>query len=235
MYLDLISQSNYMMYNVNVARLLGLDAAVYLSELISIQEKATRKNVLVGGYVLLDREYVANRTTIDIENQLDIDSKLVDIGIMEKRSVNEINLNIKQLAYIITNEDEPIRDEVVATMRKAKRLSKKIKDDYSLESLKRLVTTDCEELRNAYYEWIDCVYHKDGFMTKKAVTFAQEEIDRYANHDLDKALEVLRIASISAYRDITWAIKYSPSNAQKSSGTGGYTLEEIRAFGVEKV
>lgn len=233
MYLDLISQSNYMMFNINVARLLGLDAAVYLSELLSISEKATRKNCLVGGYVLLDREYVANRTTIDIENQLDIDSKLVDIGVMEKRSVNEINLNIKQLAYIITKEDEPVRDEVVATMRKAKHLSKKVKDDYNLDALKRSIRTDCQELRNAYYEWIDCVYHKDGFMTKKAVTYAQDEIDRYCNHDLDMALEVLRIASISAYRDISWAISMMPQK-KTASNNGKYTLEEIRAFGVER-
>ena len=233
MYLDLISQSNYMMFNVNVAKLLGLDAAVYLSEIISITEKATRKNVLIDGYVLLDREYIASRTTIDVENQLDIDSKLVDISVMDKRSVNEINLNLKQLAYMITNEDEPVRDEVISIMRKAKHLSKKVKDDYNLDALKRSIRTNCEELRNAYYEWIDCVYHKDGFMTKKAVTYAQDEIDRYCNHDLDMALEVLRIASISAYRDISWAISMMPKK-KTASNNGKYTLEEIRAFGVER-
>lgn len=234
MYLDLIAQSNYMTFNINAANLFGLDASVYLSELISIQEKATRKNVLVGGFVLLDREYIAKRTTIDVESQLSIDSKFIDIGIMEKRSVNEINLNIKQLAYIITQEDEPVRDEVISVMRKAKHLSKKIKDDYNIEYLKRLVSVGCDELKNAYYEWIDCVYQRDGFMTKKAVTCAQEVIDRYSNHDLDKALEVLRIAAINAYRDVTWAIsivedRKTLANQQK------YTIDDIRKFSVEKV
>ena len=206
MYLDLLSQSNYISYNIHIAQTFGLQIAVYISELISILEKATRKKTLVDGYVFLDREYISNRTTICIEDQLDYDSKLQDIGVLEKRSVNEIKLDIKQLSYMITQEDEPVREEVVAIMKKAKRLSKKVKDDYAIDSLKRLVTTNCDELRNAYYDWIDCVFAKDGFMTKKAVTFAQEMVDKFSNRDLDKALLVLNVASINGYRDITWAI-----------------------------
>ena len=208
MYLDLLSQSNYASYNIHIAKLFGLQIAVYISELISISEKATRKKVLVDGFVFLDREYISDRTTISIDDQLDFDSKLEDVGVLEKRSVNEIKLNIKQLSYIITQEDEPIREEVVSVMKKAKRLSKKVKDDYAIDNLKRSITTTCEELRNAYYDWIDCVYAKDGFMTKRAVAYAQEAIDKYSNRNLDKALEVLNIASINGYRDISWAINY---------------------------
>ena len=208
MYLDLLSQSNYLSYNIHVANLFGLQMAVYISELISILEKATRKKMLIDGYVFLDREYISNRTTISIEDQLDFDSKLESLGILEKRSVNEINLNIKQLSYIITQEEEPIKEEVINVMKKAKRLSKKVKDDYVLDTLKRSITTSCDELRTAYYDWIDAVYMKDGYMTKKAVTYGQDIIDKYSNRNLDVALDIINIASINGYRDMSWAVNY---------------------------
>lgn len=216
MYLDLLSQSNYASYNIHIAKLFGLQIAVYMSEIISISEKATRKKALIDGYVFLNRDYISDRTTISVEDQLDFDSKLEDVGIIEKRSVNEIKLNIKQLAFLITQEDEPIREEVVSVMKKAKRLSKKVKDDYTIDSLKRSITTQCDELRNAYYDWIDSVFAKDGFMTKKAVTFAQQAIDSYSNRNLDKALTVLNIAAINAYRDITWAINQAIANEKNN-------------------
>ena len=76
MYLDLLSQSNYLSYNIPIANLFGLQMSVYISEVISILEKATRKKVLVDGYVFLDREYISSRTTISIDDQLDFDSRL---------------------------------------------------------------------------------------------------------------------------------------------------------------
>lgn len=208
MYLDLLAQSNYISFNILIAKLFGLQVAVYISEIISISEKAFRKKVLVDNFTFLDREYIADRTSISVEDQLDYDNKLESLGIIEKRSVNEIIVNTKQLSYLITQEDEPIREEVISIMKKSKRLSKKVKDDYSLELLKGSITTQCDELRFAYYDWIDCVYAKDGFMTKKAVTHAQKLIDFYSDRNLDKALEVLEVASINGYRDVEWAINY---------------------------
>lgn len=216
MYINLLSQSNYSSYNIYIAKLFGLQAAVYIAELISISEKAMRKKSLVDGYVFLNRDYVLDRTTVSIDDQLDFDSRLESLGILEKRSVNEIKLNIKQLAFLVAGDDEPTKEEVVSTMKKAKRLSKRLKDEYVLDGLKRAVNTQCEELREAYYDWIDSVFAKDGFMSKKAVIFAQEAIDAYSNRDLDKALSVLNIASINAYRDMTWAINQAINNEKNN-------------------
>ena len=48
MLLDLLSSSNQLSFNIKVAQLVGLHSAVYLSELMAINEKAIRKNKIAG-------------------------------------------------------------------------------------------------------------------------------------------------------------------------------------------
>ena len=85
--------------------------------------------------------------------------------------------------------------------------------------MKLNIVTNNSELRSAYISWIDAVYEKDGFMTKQAVVSAQAKVDEFSNRNLDIALKVLEIASISGYRDITWAI-----NAYNRDYRVGYTF-----------
>ena len=73
-------------------------------------------------------------------------------------------------------------------------------------SLKDNVLTTNVELRDAYYEWIESVLTKDGYMTKAAVTNAQIEIDRFSKRNLDVALAILRNAATKGFRDVTWSI-----------------------------
>ena len=46
MLIELLSFSNYGSYNVKLANVLGLETAVYLSEIMNINERALRKNKL---------------------------------------------------------------------------------------------------------------------------------------------------------------------------------------------
>ena len=68
------------------------------------------------------------------------------------------------------------------------------------------ITTTNEELREAYSEWIDTVYTKQGWMSKKSVVLAQQMIDNFSNHNLDIALKIIDIATVNGYRDMEWAI-----------------------------
>lgn len=65
MLIDLLSMSNYVNYNVKVAQILGLDAAIYVSELLNINDKALHKNKVKGEYFTIDRMYIQSRTTFD--------------------------------------------------------------------------------------------------------------------------------------------------------------------------
>ena len=73
MLIELLSTSNYVSYNTKLAQLLGLHASIYLSELMSINDKAIRKDKTSESSFVLDREYMTKRTTFDIEEQLEIE------------------------------------------------------------------------------------------------------------------------------------------------------------------
>ena len=64
MFIDLLNTENYVQFNVKTANIFGLHTAIYLQLLLSVFEKAQRKNKLIDGYVKLDRSYVTSLTTL---------------------------------------------------------------------------------------------------------------------------------------------------------------------------
>ena len=207
MLLDLLSSTNHVSFNIKLAQLLGLHTAVYLSQIIDINEKAIRKNRIKDGFFNLNREYIKTRTTLEPAEQRDIETNLVKLSIIEKvkGKPDTISLNITTLTSIMMTPDEDLLKEIniIANQPVEK---KKTKTQQITENLQQTIITNNVELRQAYYDWIDAVIQKDGFMTKQAVISAQNNLDTFANHNLDIALKVLEIATINGYRDITWAI-----------------------------
>ncbi len=204
MLIELLSMSNYGHFNIKLAHILGLNTAVYLNQLMDINEKAIRKNKLVANFFILDREYVTSRTTLSEKEQKEIESNLVKLGILErsKEDDNSLLLNIAVLTNIMMSPDE----DLVKDIKNFATKSKKTKSEKIIENLKNNIITLNPELRTAYYNWIDAVYEKDGFMNKQAVISAQSNIDNFSNRNLDVALKVLEIATLNGYRDVTWAI-----------------------------
>lgn len=207
MLIDLLSMSNYVSYNIKVAQVLGLNAAIYISELMNINDKALHKNKVKGEYFTLDRAYLKNRTTFDEDLQLSIEDQLIKLGIMSKEneSKNEVSLNITALTSIIMSPDESLIKDIQKIVR-AKSSTKRTKADAIKEGLKENITTTNEELREAYSDWIDSVFAKEGWMSKKAVVAAQGVVDEFSQFDLDIALKVVEIAAINGYRDMSWAV-----------------------------
>ena len=71
MILDLLSSDMYVSYNVQIANKIGLEEAIYISELININRKAIQKNKIEDGYFNIDRKYITNRTTFKLEKQIE--------------------------------------------------------------------------------------------------------------------------------------------------------------------
>jgi hypothetical protein len=67
-----------------VAEILGLHPAIYLSELMNINDKAIRKDKVNDSSFILDRDYVSKRTTLSVDEQLDVESNLIKLGIVDK-------------------------------------------------------------------------------------------------------------------------------------------------------
>ena len=199
MLIDLLSTSNYVSYNIKVAELLGLHQAIYLSELMNINDKAIRKEKLNKSAFNLDREYIVSRTTLSVEEQLDIDNHLIKLGILEKPSEDSIILNLNVLTTLMMSADE----ELITNVKKLVKIKDKSKKRTKAEAIR---DTTNPELIEAYSEWIDAVYDKEGWMSAKAVKIGQETVDRFSNHNLDVALDLLAVAALHGHRDISWSI-----------------------------
>lgn len=212
MLIDLINQNDIVSFNSNIAVKIGLQPAIYLSELLRMYTYAIRKNKLVDSYFTVDRSEIYSRTTLTEEDQNNIDLVLVRLNIIVKRSsivdpmACEISLNTNNLVNIFTTDDEKINKDIVkiAKAKTAPRMSQR--DKYKME-LKSYVRCSNNELLQAYRDWIEGVYsNPKGFLSRKAIEVFQETVDKFANSDLDLALKIVEIATINGYRDATWAI-----------------------------
>lgn len=208
MLIDLLNTDNYVSYNVKIAESLGLTTAVYLTELININHKAYLKEKLdPEGFFTVDRKYVLKRTTLDSTVQCELDKALVKLNVLQvsNNSKNSIKLDLEALASLITQVDVKKLAEISKKVLPQKD-KKKSQREAIIDNLKSNIVETNEELRSAYFEWIDAVYSKQNWMSKKAVVEGQQLINSYSNHDLDLALKILDIAIMGAYRDIHWAI-----------------------------
>lgn len=216
MLISLLNPENYISFNCHLANLLGLHQAIYLSELISINDKAISKHKTNNNYFELNRQYIYERTTLTFDEQLSIESKLEKIGVLQKpqNDENSMFLNISVITTMMMSEDEELINDISKIVKKRTRKSSQKQEMF--QKLKSAVKTKNEELIQAYGQWIESVVAKRGYMPKKAVTVAQQVIDSYSQHNLDVALKLLQIATIGGYRDITWAINsYEKNNFYK--------------------
>lgn len=209
MLLDLLSTDNYISFNICLAKKFGLVAAIYLSEIIRVCEKATRKKAFnEEGYFKLNRNYVEDRTTISVKEQLDIDKVLMPLHIISKPKSNsdEMQFNADILASIVMEADEKLDKDIkkIVSQTSKSRMSKR---EYQKENMKKFIQVSNDELREAYYKWLDGVFaNPKGFLSGGAVEAFIQDIDNFSNHDLDVALDVIKIATIGGYRDAQWAI-----------------------------
>lgn len=207
MLIDLLSTSNYVSFNIKVAKKLGLKQAIYISELMNINDKAIRKNKVDEHYFTLDRNYFCDRTTLTEDEQLDIEKGLLNIGLLEKSEGNDntLKLNLNVLTTMMLNEDEKLDANIKEILKK--KSSRKSKTETIMDNLKKSVSTTNEELRKAYFDWIDGVYAKNGWMSKAAVTFGEKLVDEYSNRNLDIALNIISIAAVNGWKDMKYAVE----------------------------
>lgn len=212
MLLDLLSTDMSVSYNVKLAHRIGLHTSIYVTELINIYRKATQKGKIVDEkYFRVDRDYVELRTTLTKEEQRELDQALKSISVVKISSKNRdtIGIDIEELSKLVLDDDANKIEGTVKTQLKKKAPTKK---DAIIAQLKSYVSASNEELRDAYYEWIEEAYARNGWMSAASIREAQRAIDNYSGKDLDIALDILHIASTNGYKDIMWAIERYEKN-----------------------
>ena len=230
MLIDLLSNSNTVSYNMKVAQLLGLHNAIYLAEILSINEKAIRKNKIDKQvYFIVDRDYISLRTTFTKQKQLEIDKKLEELEIIKKIAENEMTINVNILTGMFACENDNIKANLNLIATKSR---KKTKSESIREQLYSHIKTSVPELRFAYMEWIQAAQSRYGWLSAKAVEVAQEEIDEFTKladgtHDLDLALKLLEIAAITGYKEMQWVINKYKTDYNKEYRQRQKKLEEL--------
>lgn len=217
MLIDLLATDNIANYNIKIAQVMGLHTAIYINELMNISNKANQKNKLIADkFFILDRKYITKRTTLSLEEQLAIDTKLHKVGVMQKadNEIDTIYLDIDNLAVIISSDDSEYLDKVKKkTQVKTTALPgmKMTLRQKQAEDFKKGLTITHPELRAAYEGWIDGVYaNPKGFLSKRAIDIFIAAVDQFADGYLDVALNVINIATVGGYREAEWAInKYN--------------------------
>lgn len=207
MLIELLSMANYGNYNIKLAHILGLEASIYLNELMNINEKALRKKKLTDNAFVIDRDYIESRTTLNPTKQQELESTLIKLGILEiVEEANNINLNISALTAILAAPEEDLKSIEKIVKKTKSSSSKTTKQQQCIQALKQNIVTTNDELVSAYHEWIEAVVAKNNWMAKKAVVNGQQLVDDFSQRNLDIALKLLDIATTNGWADMSWAI-----------------------------
>lgn len=236
MLIELLSPTEYCQFNRRLAHILGLKESIYLSELMSVcmNSRSSDCSVILTS---TNVEKIFNRTTLTAEEQKEINKKLLEMGILKRDGQKTVVLP-EAITSLVMADNEKLEKSIKLFKEKKQTEEKKpSKEEVIRDNLRSYINYGgCEQLRDAYYDWIDSVMAKDGYMTKTAVQSAQNIINNYPNINLQVALDIINIASVSGWRDMTWAIKSyeqrkTIKSLQKINAT--YTSVEKQSGGVE--
>ncbi len=224
MLLDIFDNDNSISINYRTIQIFGLHTAVYLTELINIYKKATRKNKLIDNeYFKVDRKYIYNILSLTDEEQIVCDLNLIKTSILKKSNDNPdiLKLDMKLYLSLLSSDDVKLYDNIRKQMKIQK--PKGIKESqrqHMISSLKDSIECSNYELLTALRGWVDGVYSRPtGFLSKSAIKIFQDTLNNYTKGDLDLALRIVQIATVQGYRDCQWAINMLENSEKRKQVT----------------
>ena len=124
MLVDVLSSDNYLYVNVGAIKILGLNNAIYCSELLRIFRKANRKNKIdSNGFFKVDRTYLKARTSLSTQEQIDCENHLSKVKLIEisKESLDCIRFDDKMYMSIGSQEDTKFLNDVAKKLKTTKK------------------------------------------------------------------------------------------------------------------
>lgn len=208
MYLELFDELHI---NKKLAKIAGIEVAVYWAELQSILKQVVKKQTAdEQGFFTLDRAYVERETTLTITKQLKCDEKLISLGVMMKdpEDPNKISIAVNGMVAIITEEDTTKLKKTGKTSADAK--AAKIAGIKA--TMKKAILETDYNTRIAYERWIDGMVDAQNCKFTKAVVQLFEKTVTEYTQDRDLRIKIIEIATTNSYKDATWAINriYNP-------------------------
>lgn len=219
-------------YNLKVARVFGVNSAVFLSCLEDETRFQERNNKLKGDTISLSRGEIYERTAIDDDKQKEVELALSECGVISVKPLqnsstkNYYIFNKPIFEKIISSEDptKVIQSSTASKFVKKHRVEPKTKRQVYIESLKRAVKEEDPVVKQYYMDWIDSVYaNPRGFLSPAAIRIAEEELTAYGKGSQEKLIAILKIAIKGGLRELTWAInKYEEENPGVKEGSRNF-------------
>lgn len=239
MFVDLLNSYNYLMVNMDAIRIFGLHSAVYIAELLNIYKKAKLKKKLIeavdGEYFKVDRKYIAERTSLSIEDQLACDINLAKVNIVTQynNEADTIKFDVELFASLIADEDVKLVSKVIEKVRvDSPKGVKATKQTRIIQNLKEGIICSNHELLVALRGWIDSIFAGPSpYLSKRQIEIFQTTMNNYTKGDLDLALKLVEIATVHAYKDCQWAINLYEGKGPSATKptTGVRTTKQERA------
>ena len=210
MLIDLLNSQNYIMVNMDAIQIFGLNTAVYCAELLNVYKKAViKKKLYANNYFKVDRDFIAQRTSLSIDDQLKCDVNLLKVNIIKINPENPdiIYFDVEIFASLLSSEDVKLLDKVSEKVKvENPKNVKKVKQERIIANLKEGIDCTTPEVLFALRDWIDSIFAAGKGLSKVQVTLFKDKIDEYCNGDLQKALDIIKLATIHNYIDCQWAI-----------------------------
>lgn len=209
MYTDLIASDTYISINRKLAQIFDLKTAAYVAELANIVTKVTKKKTFDDdGFFAVNRKYVEERTTLDLEDQLKCDDILGRAGILQEQESdkNKIRMDIALLTSLITSEDVKLLADVSKKSKATKLSGAAAKKAAIVANMKKCVIEQDLDMLQALYGWVDAVYANNRFLTKESIKVFQDTVNSFSADKMVR-LKLIEIAMIHGWQDATWAIK----------------------------
>lgn len=210
MYLDLVSQDNYINVNIKSAKLFGLTTAVYLSEILAISSKVCRKKKYDAdtGYFTIDRDYVTEKTTLDAAAQYSCDKILVKAGILDvcDQDPNKVRINTQTYVSIITSEDQAVLKDVAKAAKVSAADKKAAKAAGIITTMQKIAceNEDDPDLVNLYQAYVTAVYAAKRYLTRESIKVVKDGLKNFAAGDKAVLVKLLEIGVMHGYTDPAW-------------------------------
>lgn len=214
-YLDIVGPDAEGKFNRRLAKLVGLQTAVYASEILNILFRVrTKKTYDPEGFWTLDRKYVEERTTISPENQRICDEALKLVGILDSEGSNKIRVRVDVLFKILADDTLIPPETIMAIQHKVSTppLSNKEKRMFGL---KKCITETDNDLKIAYENWVEAIDEKRK-VTKPVIQGFINDVNNYTT-DKNKKLEIIHIATQAGWAVVDWCVRKTKNNLPSST------------------
>lgn len=236
MLLDIMSPYSCLQVNTKMINIFGLNVAAYWAELLNIYPRVIKKKkeevIQANGFFTIDREYIRQRTSLDISEQTKCDKVLINVGALavDENDSNSICISLNTMFEILTEDDLATIAEIQKKAKSKKSTAKATKQDMIKFNLKKAIKETDEEIKTAYYNWIDSILDGNNFLTKQVVEIFESTIQAFSTVKAIK-LKIIEIAIVRGYKNADWAINIYNKDFKKSGTFIG--VEQKQNVGID--